>query len=157
MIDAVSQKSSRMMPRKCGVLVADDEPSIRHMLDLGLHHEGFAVWLAADGQEALELYRGHCETIHVVLLDVLMPRMDGPRTLKAIQVLTPKIPCCFMTGHLGVYTEADLRTQGARAVFAKPFHVPEVAKVLRDIAGGVAAVQSGAMRSHGLTTTTQQA
>jgi len=143
--------------RKCGVLVADDEPDIRNVLELGLQQEGFSVWLAADGQEALDLYRGHCETIDVVLLDVRMPRLDGPRTLAALQELTPQIPCCFMSGFLGEYTEAELRTQGARAVLEKPFRLPEVAQVLRRLAddGNGSATRAPAQRHSSGTPTTK--
>ena len=133
-----SQETSPVTQRKCGILVADDEPEIRDVLSFGLQQEGFSVWLAADGQEALDLYRGHCETIDVVLLDVRMPRLDGPATLAALQELTPQIPCCFMSGYLGHYTEAGLRHFGARAVLKKPFRLPEVAQVLRELAGSAA-------------------
>lgn len=148
-------ESPFIAPRKCGVLVADDEPSIRQMLDMALQREGFAVWTAADGQEALELYRKHCETINVVMLDVLMPRMDGPQTLAAIRVLTPRIPCCFMTGNLGAYSVSDLRTLDTRVVFIKPFHIPEVVQVLRNVAESAAPVRPGFASSWN-TSTTQQ-
>lgn len=124
--------------RKCGVLIADDESVIRDLLNISLQREGFALWLAADGQEALALYRDHREAIDVALLDVCMPRLDGPKTLAALQKLTPQIPCCFMSGSLGSYTEAGLRTQGARAVLHKPFHLLEVTQVLRELTGGTA-------------------
>ena len=117
-----------------GVLVVDDDPEVREAVKEGLRLHGFAVWLAADGQEALDLYRYHCETIDVALVDVCMPGLDGPRTLAALQVLSPKIRCCFMTGYLGTYTEQGLRRLGADAVFMKPFLLSEVAEVLRTVA-----------------------
>jgi CheY-like chemotaxis protein len=133
-----SQETSLATARKLAVLVADDEPAIRDVLRVGLQREGFSVWLAADGQEALEVYRDHCETIDVVLLDVRMPFLDGPATLVAMQELTPQVPCCFMSGHLGHYTEDGLRRFGARAVLKKPFRLPEVAQALRDVVDSAA-------------------
>ncbi len=121
-------------PRPHGILVADDEEEVRDVLHDKLRHEGFSVWLAADGQEALDLYRTHCETIDVALLDVCMPGLDGPQTLAALQELTPQIRCCFMSGYLGSYTEERLRDLGAATVFAKPFRVDEVAHVLGELA-----------------------
>jgi CheY-like chemotaxis protein len=47
------------------------------------------VWLAAGGQEALDLYQRHREAIDVVLLDVRMPGLDGPQTLAALRALNP--------------------------------------------------------------------
>ena len=64
-----------------------------------MRSHGLAVWLAADGPEAVELYRGHRDTIDVVLLDVQMPGLDGPATLTALREFDPGVLCCFMTGH----------------------------------------------------------
>jgi len=116
--------------RPRGVLIADDEADVRDVLHDKLRQEGFSVWLAADGQEALDLYRTHRETIDVALLDVCMPGLDGPRTLAALQEITPQVRCCFMSGYLGDHVEKDLCGLGAVRVFAKPFRLDEVANVL---------------------------
>ena len=131
----MSLQALRATPRKYGLLVADDEGEVRDVLNDGLQREGFSVWLAADGQEALDLYRNHCETIDVVLLDVRMPGLDGPQTLAALQEITPQVRCCFMSGYLGSYSEENLRDLGAARVFAKPFRLAEVAHVLGELAG----------------------
>jgi two-component system cell cycle sensor histidine kinase/response regulator CckA len=128
-------KNALLIPgRGHGVLVADDDPEVRDAVHDGLRRQGFAVWLAADGQEALDLYRSHCETIDVALLDVCMPGLDGPQTLAALQEITPQVRCCFMSGYLGSYTAERLRDLGAVTVFAKPFHLAEVAHVLGELA-----------------------
>jgi CheY-like chemotaxis protein len=127
---ADSAGTSQATPRKCGILVVDDEAGVRGVLNLGMRRQGFAVWVAADGQEALDLYRRHHETIDVVLMDVRMPGLDGPQTLAALQELNPQIRCCFMSGDLGNYTAERLQILGAAAVLRKPFHLAEVARVL---------------------------
>ncbi len=121
--------------RQYGVLVADDEADVRDVLHNKLRQEGFSVWLAADGQEALDLYRDHHETIDVVLLDVRMPGLDGLQTLVALQKITPQVRCCFMTGYLGSHTPEKLCDLGAATVFAKPFRLAQVAHVLGELAG----------------------
>jgi DNA-binding NtrC family response regulator len=121
-------------PRKYGILVVDDEGGVRGVLNVGMRQRGFAVWLAADGQEALALYRRHREAIDVVLLDVLMPGQDGPQTLAALQELNPRMCCCFMSGDLSGYTGDSLHNLGATAVFPKPFRLAEVAQALCDLA-----------------------
>jgi CheY-like chemotaxis protein len=122
-------------PRTYGILVADDEPSVRGVLSVTLRQQGFAVWLAADGWEALDLYWQHAPAIDVVMLDVLMPGLDGPQTLAALQELNPQVRCCFMSGHLGDYTEGRLRELGAAIVLPKPFRLDEVTQVLGELAG----------------------
>lgn len=130
--DYMEQRASAVTPHACGLLVAEDEREVRDALAWALEREGFSVWLAADGLDALDLYRAHCETIDVALLDVRMPCLDGPATLASLQKLTPEIACCFMSGDLGNYSDAGLRTQGAQAVVRKPLSVPQVAQLLRD-------------------------
>ena len=62
-----------------GVLVVDDEPAVRSLLEVGLRREGLQVWSAAGGRQAVELYREHPGAIGVALLDVLMPGMETAR------------------------------------------------------------------------------
>lgn len=124
---------------KPGVLVVDDEHMVRVMLQLGLERNGFDVWLAANGREAIELYRAHREDIAVVLLDVQMPGLDGPHTLDALRELDPKVLACFMSGATGAYTPEELRQQGAACIIAKPFFLDDLANILRRVAHGVPA------------------
>lgn len=146
-METTSQRELRSVPvRGRGVLVADDELEIREVLNDGLRHEGFSVWLAADGEQALDVYRSHCEAIDVVLLNVRLDALDGPATLVALQEITPQIPCCFMSDDRGRYTEERLRRFGARALLKKPFQIRDVARLLREVVeiDEAAAVRSGA-------------
>jgi CheY-like chemotaxis protein len=119
-----------------GVLVVEDEAALRTMLQRGLELYGFTVWTAPGGREALALYQAHRDAIAVVLLDVQMPGLDGPHTLQAVKALNPDVPCCFMSGHTGEYTAEQLRELGAAHLFAKPFRLADVARVLRGLACG---------------------
>jgi CheY-like chemotaxis protein len=107
---------------------------MRCVLNAWLQQQGFAVWLAVNGWEALDLYRRQRETIDVVLLDVLMPGRDGPQTLASLQEVNPQVRCCFMSGNLGVYSEERLRTLGAAAILLKPFRLDEAAHLLGQLA-----------------------
>jgi CheY-like chemotaxis protein len=124
-----------LAPQKPGILAVDDEWYVRGLLDAGLRQHGFALWLAADGRAALDLYRRHGRAIDVVLLDVRMPDLDGPQTLAALREINPHIRCCFMSGDPGRYTERELCDLGAAAVIRKPFRLAEVARVLGTMAG----------------------
>jgi CheY-like chemotaxis protein len=111
---------------KPGILIADDEPSVRNLLKAVLQQRGVTVWLAADGLEAVEIYRRHHAEIALTLLDVRMPELDGPDTLANLQEIDPGIICCFMTGDAGHYTERELLDRGASQVFAKPFDLAKL-------------------------------
>ena len=121
-------------PPPFGVLVVDDEPLIRNLLDAVLRRSGFAVWAADGGRSALDLYRQNQSAISVVLLDVRMPGMDGPQTLAALQRLNPAVACCFMTGHAAGHTPESLLALGAVRLFEKPFRLDDMAQALRQTA-----------------------
>ena len=113
------------------VLVVDDVPLVREVLRAGLRCHGFEVRVAADGCEAVELYRREHDAIALVLLDVQMPGLDGPAVLTALRTIEPKVRAFFMTGDPGRYGEDRLLAAGARCVFAKPLNIPAVVDELR--------------------------
>ena len=116
-----------------GILVVDDEPSIRLLLDRHLQQNGFQVFTASNGDEALDRYCHHGDEIAVVLLDVQMPGLDGPRTLDRIRAHNAEIPVCFMTDEPGRFEPGDLIKQGARHLLQKPFSLDEVLRVVRNL------------------------
>jgi CheY-like chemotaxis protein len=115
------------------VLVVDDAPYIRDFLGAALPRLGFAVWLAAGGEEAVALFRQHRQDISLALLDVCMPGLDGPGTLLALRELEPSVRCWSMTGEPGGHTAAGLLALGAERVFLKPFSLAELAASLRQL------------------------
>ena len=127
---------SSAIPRNRGILIADDKALILSLLKFELESRGFAVWLAVDGDDALDLYRKHRDEIDLVLLDVQMPGLDGPHSLEALRQCNPEVVACFMTGGAGTYAEEDLLDRGAAWVFRKPFRPPDVADVLQEVIVG---------------------
>jgi CheY-like chemotaxis protein len=119
--------------RNPGILIADDMALILTLLKFELESRGFNVWLAVDGDDALDLYRRHRDEIDLVLLDVEMPGLDGPHTLEALRRLNPEVVACFMSGNAGTYTEEELLDRGAAWFFHKPFRPAEVADQLQRV------------------------
>jgi anti-anti-sigma factor len=113
-----------------GILVVDDETAVLYVLATRLRIEGYKVWVAGRGPQAIDLYQRHRGEIDVVLLDVRMPGMDGPHVLTALRDLCPTVRCCFMTGDPTPYTEEGLLQMGAVRVFEKPFVIAEVLDTL---------------------------
>ena len=143
------EKDSHVVPRKRGILVVDDMELILELLKFALEPCGFAVWLAVDGDDAVDLFRQNRAEIDLVLLDVHMKGLDGPQTLAMLQRLDPDVLACFMTGSFSVYTEEDLLQRAAAYVFEKPFHTPDVARYLQRIVESTDAATpaAGASRS----------
>ena len=118
------------------VLIVDDEEDIRTVARLGLAAGGgMAVIETGSGEDAVELARA--ERPDVILLDVMMPGMDGPTTLAALRADadTAAIPVVFLTAKV-LASEVDrLRALGAAAVLPKPFDPLELADQLRAALG----------------------
>src|SRR5215203_433916 len=79
MHDAAVMKS----PAACPVLVVEDDPDLREMMCVSLEHEEFAPHAARDGLDAFEQLRGRRVDPQVILLDLMMPRMDGVEFCRA--------------------------------------------------------------------------
>lgn len=120
--------------RRRTILVVDDDAGIRKMLRNYLQQRGFRVWTAGDGEEALDICCQRGDEVEAVLLDVQLPRLDGPATLDGIHAFDPLLPVCFMTGDLGNYSVDDLVSNGMRHLFWKPLRLGEVAAVMRRLA-----------------------
>jgi CheY-like chemotaxis protein len=134
-----SEPTVRQPCEKPVVLVVDEDHLVRIMLQLGLERNGFDVWLARCGREAIDLYRRHSEEIAVVLLDVRMPGLDGLRTLEVLRELNPEVQACFMSGDTGPCKPEELLQHGAAYAIAKPFLLDDLANILRLMAQGVPA------------------
>ena len=115
------------------VLIIDDEAPIRLLCRVNLEAEGMEVLEAADGPGGLELAR--TERPDIVLLDVMMPGLDGPGTLQAMRE-TPRmadVPVVFMTAKVQPQEIANLRSLGALGVIAKPFDPITLSATIRGI------------------------
>lgn len=106
------------------VLVVDDEPMVRETLGRVLSDEGYDVDLAVDGASALE--RVHAACPDAILLDLMMPGMNGRQFLQALrqEPAYGAVPVLIMTAVHGL--EVNLATLGASEVVEKPFNVDEL-------------------------------
>jgi CheY-like chemotaxis protein len=82
---------SRTILRNPGILIVDDMEPILTLLKFELEPRAFTVWLAVDGDDAIDLYQRNRAEIDLVLLDVQMPGLDGPHTLAILQKLNPDV------------------------------------------------------------------
>ena len=114
------------------LLLVDDEPHILQFLELGLINEGFEVQTAQDGLSAIAMSADFKP--HVVILDVMMPGMDGPTTLGHLrrQATLATVPVAFMTAKVQPQEVAHYLSLGACEVIPKPFNPMTLAQQVRD-------------------------
>jgi DNA-binding response OmpR family regulator len=115
------------------VLVVDDEPQIVWMLQFTLEAEGYRTLAAADGRTALDEVRQHHPS--VVLLDIMMPGMDGWAFLEELQAIPagerPRV--IVVSACSSLRDRAKAAELGADAFVAKPFSVDDLLVVLHDV------------------------
>lgn len=99
------------------ILVIDDEPGVRHLLDALLRHKGYDVLLAENGQKGLELFRQECPD--VIVLDLDMPQMDGLTVLRHIRSLNLDQPVIMHSGAFTPKTEQQIRALGISEIVTK--------------------------------------
>ncbi|HVL16163.1 MAG TPA: PAS domain S-box protein [Gemmata sp.] len=117
------------LPRGRGetVLVADDEPMVRSLARGALQRQGYRVLEAADGAEAVEVFRREAERVAVVVLDVSMPNMSGRQAYDAIRVLAPAVRVIFASGH----QLTDVAGDGDASFLHKPYTPRDLAAAVR--------------------------
>ena len=122
----------RTAPR---ALVVDDDEGIRNVVDIALNLVGgFEVTEASNGDEALILISD--QSFDVVVLDVMMPGLDGPSTLKRIRQTLhgADVPVVFLTAKAQPHERRELEGLGVNGVIVKPFDPMTLADDIRQLA-----------------------
>jgi two-component system cell cycle sensor histidine kinase/response regulator CckA len=124
------------------ILLADDHEGICDMAQSVLSAKGYHVLVARDGDEAVEIFTAHRDSISLVLLDVIMPRRSGPEVYAAIKSLNPKISVVFATGYSNETSVlADLMERGV-PVLKKPYSPATLCRRIREVLDSAGAVAS---------------
>lgn len=101
------------------ILVIDDEPGIRELLNTLLRQHGYDVVVAENGQDGLELFRR--ESPDVLVLDLNMPGMDGLTVLQLVRSMSPLQPVVILTGAGTAEMEQQVRALGVTEYLEKEF------------------------------------
>ena len=111
------------------LLITDDDRDFRETLAGVFASRGFHTVLARDGQEALDIL---CqEPVHLLLLDMHMPRLTGLETIRRIREMQLPLPCILLSAALDRTIEAEARAAQAFSVFSKPIRLPDITGAVR--------------------------
>jgi CheY-like chemotaxis protein len=119
------------------VLVVDDDPSLRTVLNWLLEGEGFAVLTASNGGEALNTLEYFDGTIHAIVLDIHMPEMDGPTFYRTATQRGHTIPTLLVSSDTEV--ERIANELGVTLALEKPFTLDAFRAAIRTVTAGSAA------------------
>jgi len=130
----VKKSSERAIESKPGlghtILVVDDEVPLRQAVSFILGQRGYTVLEAADGYQALEAIKKHGQEVEVVLLDVMMPRLDGLGTLKALREIRPELQVIATSGVNHDSRVEALKRLGVQHFLLKPYRNQELLEAL---------------------------
>ena len=117
------------------VLVIDDEDDIRLIVQMALRASGITVMTASGGRDGLALARASVPDL--IVLDVMMPEMDGYATLDALRAepATAKVPVLMLTAKNLAPAEDALRVRGVVGFIAKPFAPRDLVKRIKAALG----------------------
>jgi two-component system OmpR family response regulator len=133
-------------PETARVLVVDDEPGIVDVVSMALRHHGFGVESAGTGQEALNLVRRWHP--HVMVLDVMLPDMDGFDVARRLAAEHAELPIVFLSARDATADKIRGLTTGGDDYVTKPFSLEELVARLRNVLRrtGIAQESSGRLR-----------
>lgn len=114
------------------MLVVDDDPLALSITQRLLHKSGYTVWTASGGEEAINLYKQHYEQIDLVLLDVVMPYVNGEEVYRELVRINPNVVILVISGFTPRTAERLLKVSGARFL-SKPFSRGRLASEVRDV------------------------
>ncbi len=115
------------------VLVAEDEPIIREITKDSLERHGYRTVVANDGIEALSLYLQHKEDIKLVVLDMIMPYMDGPSTIRALEKMDPNVKLIAVSGSTEKFKAAEAASRKPLRFLPKPYTTDKLLRTLDEV------------------------
>ncbi|MBT8350175.1 MAG: PAS domain S-box protein [Deltaproteobacteria bacterium] len=119
------------------ILIVDDEEMIIEVGEAMLKKLGYNVITSGSGQEAIEMLTERGEAIDLVILDMIMPGMDGGKTFDRIREIQPEIPVIISSGYAINGQATDILKRGCNGFIQKPYDLSALSKKIRNIVGDV--------------------
>lgn len=129
-----STESPSMMPDSSGVascLVVDDDPIVRTVIRQILEAQGYTVFLAHDGLEALEIYEDERADLDLIMLDLMMPKLSGLECYRALQKQHNTVPVLLMSGFTTTIDLHEFERMGINELLRKPFSKEQLLTMVR--------------------------
>ena len=118
------------------ILLVEDESAVRHLATKILERDGYRVLAAADGVEAVDLFKRHAKDVALLMLDAVMPNMGGRETYERISALRPGIPVLFCSGYSADVLEPGFALGPGVQLLQKPYSPEEVCRRIHDLLHG---------------------
>jgi CheY-like chemotaxis protein len=117
------------------ILIVDDEIPLLEVSKKTLEDNGYRVLTARDGTEGLAVYAEHRKKIDAVVMDMVMPYLDGPATIRAIQRLNPEVKIIASSSLSANDNTFEAANEGVRIFLKKPYTAEKLLKALAEVLG----------------------
>jgi DNA-binding NtrC family response regulator len=114
------------------VLVVDDDEAVRNFVSTSLKSLGYTVSLCADGVEGVECYRRRHREIDMVILDLIMPKMNGLDAFRKMKEINPNVKVLVSSGFSHTQATHQMLAEGALTLLNKPFQMAELSQEVAD-------------------------
>ena len=115
------------------ILLVEDDSAVRDVIKIILEEQGYRVLSAGDGEEAVSVFRDHQDDVHLVMLDVVMPKMNGQEASERIKAMRPKVKFLFTSGYTAdIIGEKGIIKEGI-AFISKPVRPGELLNKIRQV------------------------
>ncbi|MBM3299274.1 MAG: PAS domain S-box protein, partial [Deltaproteobacteria bacterium] len=121
------------IPGVNNILLVDDEEYVRDLAQTILERSGYTVLTASNGKDALDLYRRSREKISLVILDLIMPEMDGRQCLGELLKIDPNVRVLVASGFDANGPTKEAIETGARGFVGKPYNVRQMLQAVREV------------------------
>jgi CheY-like chemotaxis protein len=115
------------------ILLVDDEEGVRSLCQKVFEKSGYRVLVAAEGKQALEIFRNSHSEINAVMTDIMMPRMDGVTLVEGLRKIRPEMKVIATTGLASDPLVTAAGELGLNALLQKPFTVPTLLRTVRNV------------------------
>ncbi|MGB2867713.1 MAG: response regulator [Bacteroidota bacterium] len=118
------------------ILLVEDEEVLLDLLQVLLESEGYHTMTAANGEDAVEIYRKEKEKIAIVLSDMGLPKLGGWEVLRVLRDINPAVKVILASGYLDQSLKAEMIKAGAKDFVQKPYIPDQILKRIREVIGG---------------------
>lgn len=115
------------------ILVVDDEQFIQDTIETSLALHNYKTMIASDGIEAIALYAQHKKEISAVLIDIMLPAMDGLTAIRTLQKINPQVKVIANSGLMSSSKLSELTSVGVKTFLSKPYTVRELLHTLQKV------------------------
>ena len=131
--EAVAQVPEKLIRGTETILLVDDEEMIIKVGKRILETLGYSVITASGGQEAVEVYRVNWQEIALVILDMIMPDLEGGKTFDELKGVNPEVKVILSTGYSLNEEAKGIMQRGCQAFMQKPFNVYALSRTVREV------------------------